>query len=285
MGSRPSGFKSSGGFLNNVDAVFEDYNFTAAPEAFSNSKPKKGKKKGDDDSEFTALYAELTFKVDGSDDTETTTVFAGNADDFEISDDGKSLTPIDGGALYGGKPFAKFIESLVLAGFPESNLPDDDEPINYEAALGTRMRLTQRVDEEATKRLGKKKSKDGKKEYDRKDTVVDKVYSLPGDSKPAAKGSKPTAGKPAKGKGKEFDLDEASAEILVALLGDAKDNTLQKAHLPNLLVKAIKKDNPNREDIRRRVYSDDFLETENGWSYDASSKKQLIVLASAEDDE
>jgi len=284
MGSRPSGFKRGGGFLNNVDGLWSDYNFTTTPEAFdtNNKKNKKGKK--DDDDDFSALYAELTFAIDGADGPQTTTVFAGNAADFEISEDGKSLTPNEEGAgLYGGKPFHKFIESLVLAGFPESNFPDDEEPINYEAALGTRLRLTQRVDAEATARLGKKKSKDKKKEYDRTDLVVEKVYALPGESKSAGKSAnKPKAGKGGK---KEFDLDEASAEVLRALLADAKDNTLQKASLPNLLVKALKKDNPNREDIRRRVYSDEFLETQDGWEYDASSKKQLIELVSSDDDE
>lgn len=277
MGSRPSAFKTGGGFLNNVDGIWKDYNFTTTPEAFTN-KP-KNKKKGGDDDEFSALYVELTFDVDGADEPQTTTVFAGNADDFEISDDGKSLTPSSEGAgLYGGKPFHKYIASLVEAGFPESNFPDDEEPINYEAALGTRLRLTQRVDEEATARLGKKKSKDGKKQYNRTDLVVEKVYALPGDAK-ASKSTGKTSAKPAKGGKKEFDLDEASSEVLISLLNDAKDNTIQKANLPNLLVKALKKDNPNREDIRRRTYSDDFLETQNGWTYDASSKKQLIVLA------
>lgn len=283
MGSRPSGFKRGGGFLNNVDAEWSDYNFTPTPEAFANAAKRSKKKKNDDDDEFVSLYAELTFKVDGSEnDTDTTTVFVGNANDFEISDDGKSLTPVDGGSIYAGKPFAKFIESLVVAGFPESNFPEDEEPINYEAALGTRLRLVQKTDEEATKRLGKKKSKDGKKEYDRKDVVVEKVYALPGAGKTSKSGK---SSKPAGKKSKEFDLDEASAEVLIDLLKAAKDSTLQKAHLPNLLVKALKKDNPNREDIRRRVYSDDFLETQAGWEYDASSKKQLIELVSADEDD
>lgn len=268
-GARPSSFKAGGGFLNNVDGVLQDYEFTTE---FPGGEGKKSKKKNSD---FTALYFVLTVAVDGVDDPAVTTLFVGSADDFEIENDGKTLTPVDEtSGLRQNSDFYKFINSLVEAGFPESSLPEDE--INFEAILGSRVRLVQQVDEEATARLGKKKSKDGKKEYSRTWLKVASVAALPG------KGGKATGKADSKGKskGKAAEADDEEDEVttlatesLLALLKKAPKNTILKKKLPVQIMNQVGAKHPQREAVRKMVTSDDFLSAGDGWSYDDESQE------------
>lgn len=284
MGARPSSFKKGGGFLNNVDGVIASYQFT---DEFPGQDGKANK--GD----FNPLFAVVSFDIDGNDEAQSTTMMAGSADDFEISDDGLTLTPVEEkNGLRASTPWATFVGSLVDSGFPDSNLPEDDEPINYEAIVGTRVRLVQIKDEAGMARAakkwktskgkfneqGQKKGKDGKY-YNLTLLTVAEVYDLPGDDpKPAskpAKGAKPT-GKPAKGK-KADPLEEEAVETLLAILSDA-DGSIAKSKLPNKLATKLGAKHPKREELRRLIYSDEFLQQEGkGWSYDPSSKQQTIT--------
>lgn len=278
-GARPTGFKKAGGFLNNVDGTWTDYVFTS--EAPGGGKRKKG-------NDFTPLFARITIQVDGADDPVSTSLFAGSADDFEISEDGKSVTPVtEGMGLRGETALAIFIESLIDAGFPE-NLTEEfytDSPefaANYEAALGTRVRLVQVTNEEVTKKLGKKKDPKTGREYERKDLKVQTVLALPGTA--AKTTSKVTAAKSGKTSGKvngkqEVDVTALSDETLLSILHDS-DGSVRKGSLIPLIAKKLGVKHPYREEVRRMIYSDDYLNdaTERGIiAYDQTDKSQMIT--------
>ena len=296
MGSRPSSFRKGGGFLNNVDAVWSDYEFTTE---FPGS---DGNKKGSSD--WNPLYAVLTFDVDGNDDPQSTTLLVGSADDFEIENDGKSLVPVENAGLRGTMPFGFFIGSLIEPvdggnGFPEENLPDDDEPISYEAALGSRLRLVQTKDEESMKRKaktwkqsrgafnaeGQKKGKDGKY-YNLTLLTVAEVYELPGEapakSAPASKAKAAAAPAKATKAPKVDPLQEEAVKVLNEVLSDA-GGSIAKSKVPNKLVTKLGSKHPKREELRRLIFSDEFLSQEGlGWTYDQASKQQLITATEDE---
>jgi hypothetical protein len=292
MGARPSSFKKGGGFLNNVDGEITGYEFT--PDFPGGDGKRKGK------SDFNPLYFVLTVQEDGAEEARTTTLFAGSADDFEISKDGLTLEPVDNGGIGAKSDLGRFMASLVEAGFDENNLPEDDEPINYEAIVGQRVTFVQVKDEDAMAKAakkwrqsggkfndqGQKKGKDGKY-YNLQYLTVSAVLGE-ADERPA-KGKK-TAALASKGKtgtkvtkgranGKvEVDIDELAKETLLAILAD-NDDSIAKSKLPAKIAQKLGVKHPQREEVRKRIYSDDFLTTEDGWSYDQSSKQQTIAVA------
>lgn len=281
MGARPSSFRKAGGFLNNVDGVITGYTFTDEfnGEPFRPGRDPKTKKE-----RFHSLYWVPTVLVDGATEDVNTTLFAGRADDWDVSEDGHTLTPVeDGRELGAGTAFAKFITSLVEAGFPETNLPED--VINYECIVGTRVRFVQKTNVEDTKKLGKRKDKKTGREYDRQDLVVDQVYDLPGvETKSNGKTAKP-AGKPAstsKPPAKaavglpETGLEDLAKSTLLEIISDADGKIVKSKLSMKVLTKLMK--HPQREDVRKLIFTDDFLAQEDGWSYNKA--KQLVeVLA------
>lgn len=272
-GARPSTFKKSGGgFLNEVDGLITDYQFTDEFPGGSGS-PRKGK------SDFRPLYAVLSARVDGADEDVTTTMFVGSADDFEITNEGHTLTPVDDSVgLRQNAEWCIFINSLVESGFPEELLPEDE--ISFEAIVGTRVRFVQRVNDEKTQRLGKRKGKDGKKEYARTDLVIAKVYALPGnDSKPMGAGKKASApakkattakAGPAKAAPAGEDLDDLAVATLTDILME-NGEPLIKSKLGVRILKKLNK-HPLRDKVYKQLFDDDFLGQENGWTYDASTQ-------------
>lgn len=272
MGARPSSFKKGGGgFLNNVDGVISGYEFT---DEFQGEAFKAGKVNGKE--KFHSLYAVLSARVDGADEDVTTTLFVGGADDFEVSEDGHTLVPVEEGRELGANTsFAKLISSLVEAGFPETNLPED--VINFESIIGTRVRFVQRTDVEGTKKLGKRKDKKTGKEYDRQDLVIDQVYSLPGTevaakSTVAAKAGK-VASKPGKVAAKGataaagVDVAELSVETANAILKEA-GGSITKAKMGMKLIAKLMK-HPEREAVRKFLHDDENLS--GYFSYDAET--------------
>lgn len=294
--SRPSGFKKGGGFLNNVAGIIASYAFTTI---FPGEKVEKRSAKG-----FLSLYFVLDAQVDGSEKPQQTTIFAGNGDEFEISADGKTLTPVDDTAgIRQNSDLFRFLSSLVSPekgdlGFPEDQLPDEGEPVNFEAIEGTRVEFIQVKDDAKMakdakdylksggkiNKEGQKKGKDGKF-YNQTYLAIGQVYELPGD-KPKA-GAKRSSTMPAKEapatKGKKSagpSIDELAKETLLAILND-NEGEVAKSALPQKIAAKLGSKHPQKEDIRKRVYSDEFLETEDGWTYAKSSKKQLITISAA----
>ena len=290
-GARPSSFKKAGGFLNGVDGSIVDYQFTTEAPWAENAKPQK---KGDD--AFNSLFSVVSVRLDGAEEDIQTTLWVGNADNFEISDDGHTLTPADDSyALGASAPWSKFINSLCENGFPESNLPEDE--INFEAIIGTRVRFVQVAEIDRTtgkprKRVAKKGKFKGK-EFDQTNTEVSAVIALPGTSSGKSKtppkgeakplGTKATkaAGGKANGKAVEVDLTEEADQVLLGMLEKA-GGELAKRQLPVKLGLALSTKNPNREELRRLIYTDEYLldAVERGViEFDQSSKAQTISAA------
>lgn len=265
-GARPSTFKSGGGFLNGVDGILANYQFTTNKPGTSTP------------SEW--LYCELTVRVDGADDAVSTNLFVGSADDFMIEKGGHVLTAIDDNAAIGGKTnFGQFVTSLVAGGFPESELPEDT--FDYSAILGMRARFVQVKDEAANRKLGKRVGKDGK-EHDRTTTAVEKVYARGQSGLTPAKKVTTASGKP-NGAAKTVDLDALTDETLTAIL-QKSDGAINKAKLPAQVAITLGAKHPHREDVRARMFSEDYLASavERGLiDYDPSVKPQTITLLEA----
>lgn len=281
-GARPSQFKKGGGFLDGVDVVIKDYQFT---DEFNGEAFRPGKIKGADGKPMEkphTLNVLLTVRVDGADeDTTTTLKAANNFDDWTVSEDGYTIEPVDEGTnLSAGTSFAKLITSLCEADARvEALLPEDS--INYQGIIGIRARLVQRTDAERTKKFGQKVDKRTGKGYDRKDLVVDQVYELPGARSAAGKKtggkanppSKTAKGKPAAAAQGE-DLDTLSKETLLGIVADAGGSIAKSKLSMKVLTKLMK--HPQREDVRKLIFTDEFLAQEDGWSYDKA--KQTVSI-------
>lgn len=289
-GARPDSFKrGGGGFLDGVDSVITDYNIS---DSFNGEDYKPGKitfvnsgGKTETMDKPHSLNVLLSVRVDGADeDTTTTLKVAGEYDAWEVSDDGYVITPVDEKTgLSANAAFSKFIESLVKAGFPADNFPED--AYDWRAMIGTRIRMVQRKDVERTEKFGQKKSKDGKKAYDRKDLVVDQVYEVPSKSK-AGKTSKAGKAAPAE---VEFDLRSIAGQALVEMLTKAGGTIEKKQTAVKCLTVAVLKKAPNTahmQEVREYLLTDAGLAelVEDGLiAY--SKKTGTISLAEAEEDE
>ena len=258
MGARPSQFKRGGGFLNGVDGVIAGYQWT---DEFNGNEFKAGKDPKTGKEKFHSLYYSLQVRVDGAEEDVTTTLFAGGYDDFEVSDEGHTLTPVeDGRELGASTAFAVFLDSLCYpngrsgeAGFPEERLSETE--INYEPIIGTRVRFEQKVNAEATKKLGKVKDKKTDRLYDRKDLVVTNVYDLPS-NKPAGKSA--AKGKPAaKGAPATEDIKDLAGRALVEIV-QAAGGSIVKAKLSmKTLTTPLLKGNPQRDAVRKYLCDGD----------------------------
>ena len=274
MGARPSSFKRGGGFLDGVDLVIRDYQFT---DEFNGEAYKAGKIKGADGKPMEkphTLNVLLTVRVEGADeDTTTTLKAANNFDEWEVSDDGYTITPVtEGQELSAGTSFAKFITSLCeVEPKAEALLPED--AINYQGILGTRLRTVQRTDAERTKKFGQKVDKKTGKGYDRKDLVVEQVYELPGE-KPAGKKTTGGKGKAAPAAEPETSLEDLSKETLLSIVADAGGSIAKSKLSMKVLTKLMK--HPQREDVRKLIFTDDFLAKEDGWKYNKA--KQTVSI-------
>ncbi|MES2201240.1 MAG: hypothetical protein V4498_03215, partial [candidate division FCPU426 bacterium] len=119
------------------------------------------------------------------------------------------------------------------------------------------------------------------KEYDRNDLVIDQVYDLPG-TKPAAAASKGgKANPPSKSSKKtapavvEVDVEQLAKDTLVAILADA-GGSLAKSKISMKVLTKLMSD-PNRENVRNLVFTDEFLALEDGWSYNKA--KATVTIA------
>lgn len=286
MGARPSSFKKGGGYLNEVDATIVGYTFEVGEEAVI----KKGARKGET---FTPLSLVPQFEVDGDDESKdepkTQRLLIGDANAYgDVEDDDHTLLTPEGQAIGAKSEAGLFIASLCSPidggdGFDEELFDDDAEKINFEPMIGTRVRLVQQVNAEKTARQGKQVGKN-KKEYDRKDLLVQSVLeSAP--AKPAKGGKaavKPApAGKPAKGgkPAKVADVSEKAVDTLKEILSESKDQTLAKSKLSMAVLKKLMKDS-DREAVREWLFDDDNLGGIDGVTF--NPKKQTITLDDAD---
>lgn len=145
---------------------------------------------GDDDKKNDNIYMLLEVTPEGADEPTKRPLYLGSGQYLRIEDGDRVLVSSeDDGTprLYEKGEVYKFMESLVLAGFPETRLPDinEERKIDLRPIIGTRIRLVNEIDEAATKEFGKRKVTQGKhkgKEFNRTFTKVAKVLELPSTS-------------------------------------------------------------------------------------------------------
>ena len=287
MGMRPSQFKKGGGIWNG-EGTITGYEYTTE-HPFATGTPRKGKK-----SDFNPLYAVLSARMDGADQDQQRVLLAGSSDDFEITEDGKNLTPVEEGfRLSADLGWGKFIASLVEGGLPETALPEDDADFSCAGIIGTRVRFKDQINEEATKKYGKRKAKNGK-EYSLTDLMVDTVLELPqpagkANGKSARPGGKATATATAT-RGKATapaapEVDGLAKDTLTEVLTEADDNSVPKQKLRMKVFAKFNAKHPQREqrdDVIKYLYDDANLAAlveEGVITYDPSDKQQIIALA------
>jgi hypothetical protein len=211
---------------------------------------------------------------------------AGFLDDgFTISKDGRSIEGDGEYQLDLDTQLGKFILSLVERDsgktVPEELLGDLR---NYDALAGLRVTFVRVIDEEATKKLGKSKSKKTGKEYDRDNLLVSEVISLP-DPK-AAKGAKakatpkakasapaaaPAAEAPAADSALAGDVDEELKAVLGFVGGSTELSKLGAAAVRYAMKNQDKYDAKGREALRVRLVDEANLK--------AAEERGVIVLA------
>ncbi len=274
MGSRPSSFRKSGGFLNGVDGVITGYRCT---DEF-NGVPFKPGKNAEGKPKFHSLQFELSVRLDGADEDITQNLFAGGYEDYEVSENELTLTSPEGGSCSIGANTAvgKFISSLVAQGFPETNLSDDPNSINLEPIVGTRVRFGQEV--EIDRKTGKPrqrtatKGKFAGKSFDQTSTIVEAVYEVP---KSGAKG-KSVAGKKVVGKG-EQDVKELATSTLIEILEAATPKGEIAYAKVNMALIRTALTGPTRDAVKKVILNEDWLAGSEFWNYDGTT----ITLAAS----
>ena len=269
--SKPGG----GGRLNNVDGLIVDYQFsTDFPYQAKN--PSKTKRT----SKFNTLWFNLEVKADGAEESSIEPLFAGSADDWTISEDGHVLTPNPEAEktprLFGNAP--RFLQSCIEHGFEEPEYEEGDD-IDLTSIINNRARFVQVVDEEANRKRGKQvDKKDPKKTYDRKTLEVSNFYGPAEEDEKPSKGKgkaavKPTAkGKKAAEEDEETDHSEVATAVVQAVVKKEGSISVKKIGTPALRVMlAMKTPQGDRDAILELIKSKDFLETEDGWSFNAKS--------------
>ena len=314
MSARPSSFRRGGGFLNEVDAVIRDYQWT---DEFNGEPFKPGKFKRPDGKAVDrphSLNFFLSARVEGAtEDTTVTLKAAPDFDNFEVSEDGHVLTSADGGecSLSANSQVGKFITSLCEAGaiegtFSEAELSDDPNSVDVTPIIGLRVRFRQRnysaEELEAVKRLGapeKRKGKDGK-EYSRQTLVVDQVYEREEvqAAKPATRrGISTSTAKPVtRSNGKvtksvepdAVDVAEEASAALIGYVAATKSAKAPNGALPKAKVRvkvltdpAFKDDTDLRDEVYKWLASDKNLEAIDGVEYDKTDKNQVISLSAS----
>ena len=264
--------KAKGGG-NTTEGPITDY-------SFMDTFPFGEGEKGDDDN----IYLLLEITPEGADEPQKRSLYLGSGQFLRIEDDGKSLVSSDDDGtprLYENGEVFKFIESLEAAGFPaESRFPDitEEKKINFEGMVDYgRVRIVNEIDEEATKKFGKRKVKKGKhkgKEFNRTYTKVTKFWAPgeePAGSTASAKSVK--GGKATSKATKEVEADEDDADVptvsnkvadrvIKALVDAAKNNTIKLVDASLAITRfAAVKTNKLDEETRDVLRSKDFLKT------------------------
>ena len=169
-------------------------------------------------------------------------------------------------SLANSSNWAAFVIAAVEAGFPKDQISSDATV--FEGIKGHFNRVPQQ------KRSGIQ-VEEGEGNRRREILVLTEVTET-GKKKGKAK-AKPAASK-AKGKAKskaktkpagdgDDDLDERLAGVVLEALANAEDMTLSKAKLPGIVIKAF--DGAEKAKAVKLVATADFLESEEGWEFDA----------------
>src|SRR3990167_9368223 len=294
MASRLAGMKG-GGFLNNVDGVFSDYEYT-------NRFP--GETEDSDD-----LFLVVTVTPDGGEAVQTT-LRAGSGQFLTVQDRHTVVNGECNAARIWDKADAyRFLSSIEEAGVD----PIDDTDVSilsHTTLLGRRMRFEQEKDVErmaARAKAGKNpKRVDEKtgKEYDHTRLIVRTVYdsapvkaagsgpkgapkTVAGKAAPkaviarpgrSAVGSTTGAASAARPSDQSGSVDSEATAYLKAVLTD-EGGTVLRSDLTRLVTTKLLADrNPNREKIRKRVYEEAFLSSVDGIEFGAVGQQISIPI-------
>lgn len=244
---KPSEAVEGGGLLDDVDAVVKEASFAMFDYQGQRSIP--------------IPTLQLILEVEGEEKTYQQNWSVGKPEDWMPSEDGKRLIAI--GKAQGLNTTSNtmlFLTSLVNAGYPEDKLTDDvSDLVGLEAHFN-------RV--AAPNRAGLVK-----KEGDRDQTVliVTDIKKLPWETKKATgkpaktattKAGKTVAPPPTEG---GVDLSTKAAETIMEIVVE-EGGTLAKKAIPAALFKKLAGD-PDKNDILKIAYKDDFLGAIEGLSY------------------
>jgi hypothetical protein len=272
MGARPStNRKAGGGFLNGTDGKWVGYRWT---DEFNSVPFKPGKKADGTGPKFHALQFEIAVRVDGADANITQNLFAGCYDDYEVSEDGLTLTAIDGGqcSISASSAAGKYMATLVNptggdTGFPEERFSDDNDSINYEVALGTRVRFGQQAEYDKAGKPKMRLVKTGKfagKTFPVTTTIIEQVYDLPAVKAGKSAGKAATKGSNGKAAGGS-DVTALATATLLSIL-ESNNGSIAKAKLNMRVVKALL-GNPASDSVRKLLNSDTFYAEVDGVEY------------------
>lgn len=242
---RPSTFVEGGGLLDDVDVTvkqsvfaFYDYNGTVSPPS-----PSLGLTLVDPDGkEHDQFFSAGDAKY-----------FSPSADDKNPSDIGKYLVAVgDKTAVNNNTNLAKFIASLVNAGFPEDKLESGDISI----LEGLEFHLKR----EAVKRTGLVRTG---KNAGREQTVITvaKIIRLPWE-KGASTSKAASSAKPTNGAAPADDISTKAGEVLLEVLME-NDGKLPKAKVSTAAFGKLKGD-PNQKAISQLLFKDDFIKSVDG---------------------
>ena len=246
-----------GGYLNGVSGVIKSITFKAGNSGVAE---KSGKS-------WTKYSGVITVLADGAENEVPQFADAGFLrGDQTISADNRTIEGDDAYFLSGNEnPFGRFIVSLFEGEgnrLPESLWEATNGGRNYDALAGVRVTFQRVRDEEATKRMGKRKDPKTGKEYDRDYLLVSEVLAAPA---PAAKGAKAAVKGAAKGAVKAAPAvasTDAADAALLSILGGTADNTLERSKVSGAVVRyalAQKLEQADREAIRKTLQDDAYI--------------------------
>jgi hypothetical protein len=268
-----------GGFLNGVSGVIESIVW---------GKPKTGE--GKDGEEYRLLSAELMVRPDGADEAVQQFLSAGFLrGDNSVSKDGSTIEGEDDFTIQANTDLAKFLTSLIAAGFDAALLGDGRD---LSALAGNRYTFERKQDEEKTKRMGMRKDKKNKdpktgkaREY-MQDVLLVSAHLGAVEAAPKGKG-KATAAKstkPAAG-AKKVAAAEDNSQAVDAIKGILAKNKgrIELSKIGPAFVKyslATDMSEADRKSVRAQIADADFLATLEGDNivFDAESG----IIASAE---
>lgn len=251
----PDTFSEGTGLFDDVDGVILGILFTATPPSESY------------ETDGNPLFAEVSLLLDGEGDEAERTVNQSyslggkSGDNFSIGDGGSGLIPEnDHATVNKSTKWGIFVEALRKEGVTPSILDAGD----MAALKGLHAHFNRTADKE---RKGLKNTRTSK--FPATTLVVTKIHALPGSKVASSRTTAPASDG-------ELSLDDKCGSYLLDILA-SKDGKVQRSQLALLASKAALKD-PQRLDISKRMADEAFLSTNRAWTYDASSKGQLITV-------
>ena len=172
---------------------------------------------------------------------------AGSAKDWMPSEDGKKLVAIGKATtLVRSSNAGILMESIINSGFPEDKISDDISALN-----GMEVHMM-RVPAPKRGGLTKTARADGR-EFESTVLTVSKIHKLPWEKK---KGG--VKGKAAATPEADDAVQKTAEEALMAVLAQHPDG-VTKQQIPGLVFKEVAASDPNRNEVVKLVFTDDFL--------------------------